>query len=168
MNRNVVIGIIVVIVLILLGVAFMGNNDANDALENNENETSGSVDTSTLIVAENAVNVEAQRPGSTATVSSVMVEDRGFVVVHESVNGAPGKVLGSSSLLVAGQTLNVSLPLTEALKDGQKYIAMVHIDNGDGVFSEATDPAAKDSMGNIIMMEFEGDADASASGSVSM
>ncbi len=35
--------------------------------------------------------------------------------------------------------------------DGKEYIVMLHSDNGDGKFSEATDPAITDSNGNAVM-----------------
>ena len=79
----------------------------------------------------------------------------GFVVIHESNDQAkPGKIIGSSQLLAAGKTENFSVT-SETLKAGQDYFAMLHFDNGDGIFDASSDPAVTDSDGNIVLMKYE-------------
>jgi len=110
-----------------------------------------------LRVGKNALNINEQKVGKVATVSFVVLEKGGYVVIHEMSKGAPGKIIGASALLGAGESSNVSVSLSSALEDGKSYIAMLHVDNGDGTFDATSDaPVKSDDMdGAIIMMEFQ-------------
>ena len=171
MNRTAVIWIVVIVILIILGVVIWGGNDRDDLDEINitDTDTDTSGDVSGSVIGDNALNIDAQPVGSTARASMVSLEGRGFAVVHEELaNGGAGAVLGASALLPAGQSNNVAIPLRSALVDGKTYIVMLHIDNGDGVFSESSDPIARDANGDAIMMGFDADADAEAGTSQSI
>jgi hypothetical protein len=94
-------------------------------------------------------------------VNFVLVKDAGFVVVHEiNADGSAGKVIGGSALLPAGQSSGVTITVSKEMKDGEKYIAMIHKDNGDGVREESNDPAVLDDKGNVVQALFGISADA--------
>ena len=150
MNKNIVIGIVVLVVIIFLVKSFRGNDKelGQGAIDNGA---------SGFIVGKNALNVDEQTIGTVAEISLVILEKNGYVVVHEIVNEEPGKVLGASAFLQAGKSESVGFTLTEPLQEGKNYIAMLHLDNGDGIFNIDTDSVAKndDADGSPVMMEFQ-------------
>ena len=109
------------------------------------------VATTTRIV--NMISVDTQKPGSLVVVSSITLEAKGFVVIHEVLDGKPAAVIGSSALLSKGQLANVQVAVKSLLQNGKSYIAMLHYDNGDGVFDLATDAPFLGTT-DIVMTEF--------------
>lgn len=110
-------------------------------------------DSSGLIISSNAIYVAEQAPGRSVSVSVVRFEKSGFVVIHEDAAGAPGKILGASSLLPAGEMENLPpIMLSRAMMDGETIYAMLHFDNGDGKFDAADDKPVLDSVGGAPMM----------------
>lgn len=140
MKKNVLIG--AVAALAIIGGAALFQKAKNE-------------DSSGLLVGKNAINVTEQAPASEARIPMAVLESEGYVVIHEVSAGAPGKVIGSSALLPKGKSENVPVSLTAPLFLGQKYTAMLHLDNGDGVFDATLDLPAQDEIsGGPIMMEF--------------
>ncbi|MBI2068534.1 MAG: hypothetical protein HYT67_00270 [Candidatus Yanofskybacteria bacterium] len=122
---------------------FLGNNDG-----------SGSADDSAgLVVRENAIYVAEQPPSNIVSVAIVRLGKPGFVVIHEDVNEAPGRILGVSDLIAPGETKD-SLPITlsRSTLDGETIYAMLHFDDGDGVFDAAKDNPVIDPIANEPMM----------------
>ncbi len=104
----------------------------------------------------NAVNILDQAPGASVNVSLVTLTENGFVVIHTDNNGAPGQIVAASSLMQTGALRDVVVAAT--LEDGTYYHAMLHQDDGDGVFDPSKDSPMKDSLGNTIMMRFKADS----------
>lgn len=101
-----------------------------------------------LIVGKNAIYVAEQVPSKTVSVAVVHLEAPGFVVIHEDTAGVPGAILGISVLLPAGETKGpVLISLSRMTKDDETIYAMLHLDDGDGVFDAGGDKPAKDLMG---------------------
>jgi hypothetical protein len=63
----------------------------------------------------------------------------GYITVHESIGGAPGPIIGVSSLLPVASTALVTIDLTKPMTPSMPYIALMHVDNGDGTFVIADD-----------------------------
>ncbi len=128
-------------------------------------------DSAGLIVGTNAIYVAEQSPSRTVSVAVARLEKTGFVVIHEDAAGprsagsafvatsakeagfseasAPGRILGTSGLLPAGETKNLApIALSRATADGETLYAMLHLDDGDGVFDPAKDEPAQDSVGS--------------------
>ncbi len=63
----------------------------------------------------------------------------GFVTIHESVGLAPGLIIGTSAIIPAGAASADVISLTSPMSAGLTYIALLHVDNGDGVFVTADD-----------------------------
>lgn len=100
------------------------------------------------------LGISNQATGTEMTVNSTTLEAPGFVVIHEKgVDGKPGTVLGASALLEAGQYTNVKITLSRAVAADEALIAMIHIDDGDGVVSETKD-AAVSVNDEVLMKEF--------------
>lgn len=58
----------------------------------------------------------------------------GYITVHESIGGAPGPIVGTSQLLSAGSAASVTVDLIKPLTPSMPYVALMHVDNGDGTF----------------------------------
>ena len=96
--------------------------------------------------AELAVSDQAVRRGA-VVIDKVMLEQDGFVVIHETT--ADGKPVAPGSIGYArvkkGTAERVTVRLTKRVKKGSKLIAMLHIDTGlmgryeFGVRSQAQD-----------------------------
>ncbi len=82
----------------------------------------------------------------------------------------PGKILGASGVLQAGDTKNLTpITLSRATADGETLYAMLHLDDGNGVFNPAKDKPALDFLGGSpVMMIFTVSMDANEPGAVSL
>lgn len=58
----------------------------------------------------------------------------GFVSIHEAMGEAPGKVMGVSDYLTTGSYGGINIFLSEEMILGNTYIALLHADDGDGMF----------------------------------
>lgn len=102
-----------------------------------------------------SIETESQIAGSTVLVKSVVFQAAGFVAIHKDTDGAPGPVVGVSALLTIGSHSAVTIAVDPALEEGKKYYAMLHSDDGDGVYRfPGADAPTKDVGGNIVMAEF--------------
>jgi len=134
-----------VIIVFITGAVFFfrGNREEPDSVSNS----------SGLIISNSAIYVAEQTPGTSMLVSIVRLEKPGFVVIHEDAAGAPGKILGVSSLLPAGETENLPpITLSRATTDEETIYAMLHFDNGNGQFDAVDDKPVLDSVDNAPMM----------------
>ncbi len=140
-------------------------------------------DSAGLIVGRNAIYVAEQSPSKTVSVAVARLEKTGFVAIYEDNAGPlrrsfseaseaskPGKILGASGILQAGDTKNLTpITLSRATADGETLYAMLHLDDGDGVFDPAKDKPALDSLGGEpVMMIFTVSMDANEPGAVNL
>ena len=79
----------------------------------------------------------AVKDADEVTISADLAKS-GWVTVHASMGPAPANVIGASRLLPEGHS-GVTIALTEEMQAGLTYIALLHVDNGDGVFVELED-----------------------------
>jgi len=77
----------------------------------------------------------------------------GWVVIHESSNGAPGNILGAQRF-DAGAYSGGSVELLRDTLAGQTYFAMLHLDNNDKSFDHNTDLPVLDDTERIVMTSF--------------
>ncbi len=111
-------------------------------------------DSQGLMIGKNTLNIDEQKTGLSAVASLVILEEKGYVAIHETAGENPANIIGASALLNAGKSTNVEIILFESLKEGKTYIAMLHKDNGDGIFDGADLPVL-DETGAILMMRFQ-------------
>ncbi len=101
------------------------------------------------------VNNQTLNQPDLVTISQAVYDQNGFVVIHEDNGGAPGDVLGNSVLLSPGTTNNISIQLNRNAIDGETLYAMLHKDNGDGIYTNPTDdPPVTDAGGNVVTPSF--------------
>lgn len=166
MHMKTFVGIVSILVVLLgLGWFVVGDRSPSDAAT-----TTDDVASSPLRAEPNVIVVTDQQPGTEITASLASFEkDGGFVVIHEDVDGQPGAVLGASSLLLAGDNVNVSVTLSRTSVDGETLHAMLHTDtNRDGIFDVAVDAPIQSVLGGPISGWFMIAADAATGTPISI
>lgn len=77
------------------------------------------------------IDVQDQESLDTVILNAELAK-AGFITIHESMSGAPATIIGISSLLSEGRHEGVVIPVTQDMLPGYSYIALLHVDNGDG------------------------------------
>lgn len=112
----------------------------------------GSDNSSPATVA-NSISVSDQNPNTVAVViDSAELATAGFIVLHQDNNNAPGAIVAQSKVLPAGSYKNQSIIVTTT--PGASYWAMLHSDDGNGVFEAAKDQPLTGSNGQPVMIKF--------------
>lgn len=89
----------------------------------------------------------------TVIIDSVYLDKPGYVVIHlVTKDGKPGAVIGHSSLLT-GQNNRVPVNIS-GYKGEERLIAMLHYDDGDGVYEFPGPDAPVVLEGRIVMTPF--------------
>jgi len=146
MSKNTIIAVVTVLVIAGVGWYFYTSPRGEEAPNPDSN-----ANVSGMLAEDNAVVAMEQRPGNTVTVSAVYLAEPGYVVIHESADGAPGAILGASALLSAGENRNVVVTLNRAALEGEELNAMLHTDaDADGSFSASTDIPVESRLGGPI------------------
>jgi hypothetical protein len=137
-----------VVIIGIVGVFVLFNENQNKTTTNTgSNEPQSSTG---MMMESNSIAVATQGESNTLIASMVMLTDPGFIVVHEDNNGAPGAVIGTSSLINPGMSRE-TVTLSRKLVKGEKVYAMLHKDNGDKQYSSLDQPVIGKS-GEPIMM----------------
>ena len=85
--------------------------------------------------AKTAIAVEDQQVIEDAVkIQEVSFENPGYVVIHLSEDGKPGKVLGNSGLFKSGTYNEISVMVSNLQEGENKLFAMVHFDDGDSIY----------------------------------
>ncbi|MBI4132296.1 MAG: hypothetical protein HY474_01555 [Candidatus Sungbacteria bacterium] len=108
--------------------------------------------TGSMLAGANAIAVNDQPPGLTVVVSLVALERDGWMVIHESDGGGPGRILGAKRF-DAGQGSGTA-ELLRPTEEGRVYFAMLHADDGDRQFNHIKDLPLEDPQGNVILIRF--------------
>lgn len=157
---------VVVVIFVIIAVVFIGA-----ALFRGSRDKDGSSGGSSgFVIGKNAIYVAEQAPSRTLTVTTVRFEKPGFVVVHEDASGVPGRILGASGVLPAGETNNLTpIPLSRMTQDGETLYAMLHLDDGDSMFDATKDnPFLDPAHADPVMMIITVSAEAVEPGAVSL
>jgi len=101
-----------------------------------------------------SIVVPEQAGGKNIFIESVTLEDNGYVVIHEDNDGNPGQIIAVSGLLPVGIRNNFLMDIDKEVFEGDSLFAMIHTDDGDGIFDAALDAPAKDTDGNIVLVGF--------------
>lgn len=148
MNKKIVIGAILFIAIASAVTKWSGGHWAS--IKNNDQSPADAA------VSKNALTLDKQTPGSVVSVSSAVLEKKGFVVIHEKDGELFGKIIGSSVLLESGESNNISITLREPLQTGKSYLAVIDVDNGDGRYMPGIDHPvpSKDGSGEPFSVGF--------------
>ncbi len=100
-----------------------------------------------------SVETAPQKPGDFVTIPRVVLSHPGFVMIHRAQGTYPGEIVMTGNLLPAGESTNVVVHGVKT-KPGEEYFAMLHRDNGNGVYDDpGTDPPVVKS-GAIVEEKF--------------
>jgi len=135
-------------IAIVLGIVFYSRSGSDNIKTDS--------DSAGLTVGRNVIYTAEQPIGRDVSVAVVRLERSGFVAIHEDNAGQPGKILGVGGLLPSGETKNLPpIRLSRPMEDGETLYAMLHFDNGNGIFNPAEDKPVFSSLGNEpVMMIF--------------
>jgi len=150
-----VVTAIVIIVLIIIGIMVFGNKSSTTPTTDQTPTT-----TTDQTGAINRIVMSDQYPGNVVYLSSVQLAAPGYVAIHKDNNGQPGAIIGYTRFDAGINTGKVTL--TQPTVEGGTYYAMLHNDDGDGVFDATKDAPLKDSRGNVIMQIFHASASVGA------
>lgn len=108
----------------------------------------------TSIPAVSAITVSDQDANTVGvTINSATLAVAGFIEIHADVNGSIGTYVGSSKVLAAGTYANQSIIMSTV--PGASYWAMLHADDGNGIFEPEKDLPIKNADGEIVMQKFQ-------------
>ncbi|MAF59492.1 MAG: hypothetical protein QF858_02780 [Candidatus Pacebacteria bacterium] len=114
----------------------------------------GLVDTtpSTELSKNPAIHVSNQSSGDSVIIEKVVLEEDGWVVIHEGTESSIGNALGATRL-DAGEH-QTTVELLRATEAGNIYRAVLYRDSGDRAFGLDKDFPVIDSSGGPVMTMF--------------
>ena len=121
-----------------------------------------------LLIGNNAIYVSDAKPSTSVKVGFAILANSGYVVIHEDSASKPGAIVGSSDILLQGESKDFEVMLSREGIDGETLYAMLHSDNGDDTFDPVEDSPIKDDRGNIILMKFQISSSADESDAISL
>jgi len=152
-----IVTVIVIIVIIIIGILVFGNKGSGTPATTE----SPSPSTETSATSPNRVVMTDQYPGNVVYLSSVQLDQPGWVVIQSDKNGQPDAVIGSAHF-TAGINPGGKITLSKPMIDGGTYYAVIYSDNGSGKFDKVADHPLTDSNGNVIMHVFKASASVGA------
>jgi len=152
-----VVTVIVIIILIVIGFMVFGNKGAQVPPVTDNTSAAPATQSNNV----NRIVMSDQYPGNVVYLSSVQMQNAGWVAIHKDNAGQPGAIIGYAA---APAGINpVKVTLTESMIDGGTYYAMLHSDDGDGKFDATKDMPLKAANGDIIMFVFHASTSVGAS-----
>ncbi len=137
--------------------------------DSNSATDASSLNSSALRAEENALYVSEQKPGNSIFVNFAILKNGGYTVIHENKNEKPGIIIGFSQHLLRGKHQNFTVRLTRPIKSGDSLYAMLHEDDGDGVFNPTKDASIRSSVNDEpMLMIFDVDENANPDSPVSL
>ena len=152
-----VVTVIVIIVLIVIGVMVFGNK-GSQAPASTETATTVPTDQTGAV---NRIVMADQYPGNVAYLSSVQLQNGGWVVIKSDNSGQPGDIIGET--YSAAGINPVKVTLTSPMVDGGTYYAVLYTGNNATAFSATAEQPLTDSTGAVIMHVFHASATADQS-----
>lgn len=107
-----------------------------------------------VMTGANTIYVADQRPGSFLIINLVKLNEDGYVVIHENIQGELGQIIGGTKILSTGESAGVSASLIRPVSHGESLFAVIHEDSGDDIFSPNLDIPILDEEGNMVFMIF--------------
>ncbi len=139
--------ILSVIILACIGAFFMFSKDADSEYGPIELQGSSMIVSNQSSVSEIYLNVEVVEPG--------------FVTIHETMGDAPTNIVASSGLITVGHYDQLLITPPALLLDGATYIAILHMDDGDGTLDIQKDKPISVG-GQVVRQSFKVEVDVEA------
>lgn len=106
------------------------------------------------IVSSGELDLAATYSGDVVTIESVDLERSGFVVVRDDLFGEPNIIVGSSKILPEGLSMDVDVELSVNTPEDLTLYAFLHVDDGDEIFRQLSDPQVVDEAGSPVQIPF--------------
>ena len=119
-------------------------------------ENGGSGETYVGESLEGAIIVSDQPAGSAVQISSLTLQNSGWVAVREDLGGSPGNILGAG-WFTGGQSGPAEVRLLRGTVPGGLYYIEYRSDDGDRDFDHKKDVALPDENGDILSVSFRTD-----------
>lgn len=110
-------------------------------------------ETDTVQSGAGEITVSPQPAGRAVVVSQVVLPQKGWIVVHESNNGALSNALGAARR-DAGQHTGVVVELLRNTEPGKNYFVVLYADNGNNTFELKEDALISDEDGVVLKSAF--------------
>lgn len=152
----------IAIIAFLAGALMMwfagGKNPRVIVVEGDANDDTQTMDATdkdkTTSNASGMLEARNQPPGDSVLIDAAILVQNGWVVIHEDRNGQPGNILGARRLGEGSHT-GEQVALLRGTVGGLTYYAMLHNEDGDGVFDHTKDLPLRNESNEIIMARFE-------------
>ncbi len=157
-------GAVVVVILLIIAWSLWGGSNGSTSTTATSTETGADTDTDmtgvptmTATAGTGSLTVASpQNAGLTVAVTSVTVSAPTWVVVYESMNGAPGRALGATLFFPAQNGKAGTVNLLRATQPNQTYLVGESADTGnDRVFSLHGDQQVTGSDGKVLWYTFK-------------
>jgi len=109
---------------------------------------------SLIAQGENTLVTSDQSAGDSVLVSLILINADGWVAIHEGGDGDLSPLILGARRFAAGKYFGERIELLRNTEEGQYYFAVLHADNGDGVFDYETETPLRDGYGDIIKSAF--------------
>ncbi len=130
MKRDILLIILLVLALAGLGAFFTYSPESTD------------IDYKPVDVGGGTLTAPEQTSLETVTLAATLVAP-GWVTVHQSLGAAPAAIIGTSDYLLAGTYDNLTIKLSEPMLPNYKFIALLHVDDGNQIFESHFDLPVK-------------------------
>lgn len=112
--------------------------------------------TAAATVADSTVVVVNQKASSSVKIDQAALVKPGYIVIHEQKDGELGPTIGNSQLYQAGTFENVTVELSRPAVSGETLYAMLHDDDGNGVYEfPGPDAPTQNAAGQVVLLPFE-------------
>jgi len=131
-----------------------GNSVANEEVK--DTDTAGDVLTGSgeiVGATKNSVIISNQTAGSAVTIKKAVLSENAWVAIHESIDGAPGSILGAARF-DAGEYAFVTVDLLREIEAGKTYFAALRKDDGVIGFDINTDIPITTDAGDTVLVSF--------------
>ncbi|HVV39210.1 MAG TPA: hypothetical protein VHD31_02690 [Candidatus Paceibacterota bacterium] len=118
-------------------------------------QPSGSVATGNSMLPSGSLSVATQAAGMQVVVTSATVSVPTWLVVYESSNGQPVRILGASMFFPENNGKGITIPLLRATQAAQTYILGERVDDGDHMLSLTLDKPVTDASGSALWSSFK-------------
>lgn len=131
-----------------------GRDSALDSKNADNEEVVDDIDNEgTIGVSTNIIEVSDQLAGSMVNIDKVVLDELGWVAIHDDESGELGKILGAQKFS-KGENIGV-VELLRNTVAGNTYHVVLRSDDGVEGFSSTGDAILTDSLGNIILSSFK-------------
>ncbi|OHA17660.1 MAG: hypothetical protein A2664_03515 [Candidatus Taylorbacteria bacterium RIFCSPHIGHO2_01_FULL_46_22b] len=150
-QKTVIVATLAFVVGFALAWLIVVNKDSDTA---NPSGVDDQVNQEEIVSLGNFITVADQAAGVNVAIEKIGFTESGWVVIHESDNEQPGRILGAQ-LFDAGNAANGNVDLLRGTLPSQSYYAVLRKDNGDRAFDPKKDEQITTDEGSVVLTTFK-------------